>query len=702
MYSITSRERTFTLVGILVGLFLGALDQTIVGTAMPKVLQELKGLNLYSWVFTAYLLGSTAMIPIYGKLSDLYGRKAILLIGIGIFLAGSALSGQSRSMVELIAFRALQGLGSAGIFSTAFTVIADIFPPSERGKYQGLFGAVFGVSSVVGPWLGGLLTDTISWRWVFYVNLPLGAIALIFIITQMPPLRPELKKKVTIDWLGAALLLVGIVPLLLALSLGGTEFPWGSWQILGLFAIAAVGIAAFIWVETRAPEPIIPFDLFQNRTYVMGNAAAMMIAGVAFFGAILFLPIYMVLVVGATASQAGLTITPLVLGQVVSSFVSGQIVSRVKRYKVVMLVGVAIVFVGYVVMNAISVTTTQAQMTWRMVILGLGLGPAIPVFTLAIQNSVNVREMGAATSSSQFFRQIGATIGVAIFGTLLATTLTARLPQYLPAQMQHMNAQQASMFNMAQLQSGDVSAVGTSIKAGMDQTYAAIEHALEGNDPAAVRSLLESPQVPADMKDLLRTGGVAGRVTAGLDAQYAAIAAALQSGRPAALNAVIQDPGMPPQIKERLSGIPAAALSNPRAVQGILAGLKQGMDSAAPGIIQKATTAALAGIRKALDAQAAELTIQVTSALKLAFTDAVKKVYFWGLFIVALGFVFTLLLPNHELKTQMGARMVGPEGAAEGGAPAGLPGAPGAEPSSGGNGTGKLGITKPAPADGEA
>ena len=585
MYSLTSREQTFTLAGLLVSLFLAALDQTIVATAMPRILQDLKGLSLYSWVVTAYLLASTAMIPIYGKLSDLYGRKVIVLAGVFIFLAGSALSGQSRSMTELIVFRALQGLGSAGIFSTTFTVVADIFAPAERGRYQGLFGAVFGIASVVGPWLGGLLTDTLSWRWVFYVNLPIGLIAVLFIITQMPPLRHEVEKRVRIDWWGSVTLLIGVIPVLLALSLGGNEFPWGSWEVIGLFAFGAAGIALFIWVETRAPEPILPFDLFRNRTFVTGDIAGPLIGGVAFFGAIVFLPVFMVLVVGASASQAGLTIVPLTLGQVVGSFVSGQLVSRLKRYKAVLLVGTALVFVGYLLMNAITVTSTRADMIWRMIILGLGIGPAIPVFTLAIQNSVNPREMGAATSSSLFFRQIGS-----VLGTILANTLTTGLPAYLPSQMRQMNVS-SSQFNMAQLQSGDLAAVGNQIRAGMRKTYAKIERALTKNDSAAAQSLLDNPQVPAELKETLRQGGIAEQVEAGFDAQYNAIAAALNSGKPAALRAILDDPRVPAELKDQLGRIPPAVLANRQAARGILARVKDGMDAQKPAVVQQVTQA---------------------------------------------------------------------------------------------------------------
>ena len=585
MYTVTKRERNFTLAGVMVALFLGALDQTIVATAMPKILQTLNGLNLYTWVVTAYLLASTSMIPIYGKLSDLYGRKVVVLIGVSVFLAGSVLSGQARSMTELIVFRALQGLGSAGIFSTAFTVVADIFPPAERGKYQGLFGAVFGTSSVVGPWLGGLLTDSLSWRWVFYVNMPIGLVALLFIILQMPALKPTLQKKVTIDWWGSVTLLVGIIPILLALSLGGQEFPWGSWQVIGLFALGAVGVLVFILVERRAKEPILPFDMFQNRTYVVGNIAALLIAGVGFFGAIVFLPIYMVVVVGVSASAAGLTVMPLTLGLVVSSFVSGQIVSRLGRYKLLLLVGSAIVIVGYFLMLGLTVSSNRWDVSWRMVILGVGLGPALPIYLLAVQNAVNPREIGAATGSSQFFRQIGSTIGVAVFGTILTTTLAVQLPKYMPAEMRGSGTAAVS-FNMGQLESGNFNAVGDQIRGGMQATYQKIELALTKNDPDARSSLLADPKVPAELKTMLQNGPVA-----------------------------------------------------PQAAQSALPRIKAGLDAAAETVIG-----------------------QVTNALKISFTEAVKRVYFWGLLVIALGFLTTLFLPELALRKTHGPAMAAGEG----------------------------------------
>jgi len=580
-------------------------------------------------------------------------------------------------MTELIVFRALQGLGSAGIFSTAFTVVADLFPPSERGKYQGLFGAVFGTSSVIGPWLGGLLTDNLSWRWVFYVNMPIGLVALLFIILQMPALRPNLLKKVTIDWAGSAALLLGIIPILLALSLGGQEVPWGSWQVIGLFALGVVGVLVFILIERRAKEPILPFDLFQNRTYVVGNLAALLIAGVGFFGAIIFLPVYMVVVVGVSASAAGLTVMPLTLGLVVSSFASGQIVSRVGKYKVLLLVGSAIVLVGYFLMEGLTVSTSRWEVSWRMVILGIGLGPALPIYLLAVQNAVNPHEIGAATGSSQFFRQIGSTIGVAIFGTILTTTLSTQLPKYMPAEMRSPGTAAVS-FNMGQLESGNFSAVGKQIRAAMQATYQKVELVLTRNDPDARASLLADPKVPPELKTMIENGGVAGQVRAGLDAQYQAVAAAVSSGKVSAITGLLADPRLPGPLKDQLGKIPMAAFASPQGRAGVLAGIRHGIDAQAPAIIQQATQSALAQIKTRLDSAADTVTGQVTSALKTSFTEAVKRVYFWGLFVIALGFIVTLFLPELALRKTHGHAPAAGEGGAAPAETGSLPGSPAA------------------------
>jgi MFS family permease len=337
------------------------------------------------------------------------------------------------------------------------------------------------------------------------VNLPVGLVALFFIVLQMPALKPKLEKKVRIDWWGSATLLLGIVPTLLALSIGGTEVPWGSWQIAVLFALGAAGVVTFIFVERKAEEPILPFDLFRNRTYVLGNTAALLIAGIGFFGAILFLPIYMVMVVGVSASAAGLTVMPMTLGMVIASFLSGQIVARLGKYKIVLLAGAGLMVLGYATMLGLNADMTRAQVTWRMILLGIGLGPALPIFTLAIQNSVNPREIGAATSSSQFFRQIGSTIGVAVFGTLMATTLAVQLPRFMPGQLQAAGLGKMNL-SMEQLQSGNVSAVGDQIRARMNEMYDKVQLAVRKDDRAALASLLSNPLVPAQLASMLQSG----------------------------------------------------------------------------------------------------------------------------------------------------------------------------------------------------
>lgn len=592
MYTVTARQQTFTMVAIMVSLLLSALDGTIVATAMPSILRDLNGMSLYTWVVTGYLLASTAMIPIYGKLSDLYGRKVILTTSVILFLLGSLLSGMASSMGMLIAFRALQGLGCAGITAISFTIAADIFPAATRGKYQGIISTVFGVSSIVGPWLGGFLTDALSWRWVFYVNMPIGLVALLFILTQMPALKPTLARKVVIDWWGVLTLLVGFVPLLLALTLGGQEYPWGSWQVIGLFAVAAVGILVFVLVERKAAEPIFSVRMLRNPTFVLGSLAVALTGGAGFMSALLFLPIYMVMVTGASASGAGMTVMPLMVGWAVSAFFSGQLVTKLGRYKGILLVGSALAFVGYILLQGLSIDTTRAQVTWRMILLGIGLGPAIPILTLAVQNAVNPRDMGAATGGNQFLRLVGSTIGIAILGTMLAGTVATQLPKYMPAGILKAGTSSMSL-DMGKLKSGNLDSVGDTIKAVTNDTYARVERALTTNDPAALKSVMDDPLLPAEYKAMIQSGGLAARVKAGLAPQASADA-------------------------------------------------------------QKAAKSTLAQVRTALDSFAARLTGQVTLALRMAFTDAIRKVYFWAMIVIVAGFVATLFMPQLPLKKTLG------------------------------------------------
>lgn len=435
----TDTERRLTLGALMIVFLLSALDQTVVSTAMPRIIAELNGLALYSWVTTAYLLTSTVMVPIWGKLGDIYGRKPVLLWGIGIFLAGSWLSGLSGEfgpllgmdgMVQLIVFRALQGIGGGALFTTAFAIIADLYPPRERGKFAGIFGSVFGLASVLGPLIGGYFTDhgtvhvgghlVAGWRWVFYVNLPLSLLSLFMILVKMPAL--EHRRFGAVDYLGALLLVAAFVPLLLALSLGGHSFAWSAPQSLALFAGAAAGLALFILAERKVSNPILPLALFRNRVFVSANLAGFLIS-MAFLGVVTFLPLYLQLGMGVNATTSGLAILPLMAGLIVSSTAAGQMVSRLGRYKPLMIVGAVLLLTGVWLLSRVTVHTTLPDLCWRMAVVGLGLGPGQSLFNVASQNAVEPRDIGVATSSNQFFRQIGSTIGVALFGALLTHRL---------------------------------------------------------------------------------------------------------------------------------------------------------------------------------------------------------------------------------------------------------------------------------------
>ncbi len=437
----TDAERRTTLAGLMIVFLLSALDQTIVSTAMPRIISELHGLTLYSWVTTAYLLSSTVMVPIWGKLGDIYGRKPVLVAGISIFMIGSWLSGLSgefgpiagmSGMVQLIVFRALQGIGGGALFTTAFAIIADLYPPRERGKFAGIFGSVFGLSSVLGPLIGGYFTDhgTIQlgahviagWRWVFYVNLPLCLLSLFMILVKMPALPHQ--RSGNIDFLGAALLIAAFVPLLLALSLGGHDIAWASVQSVGLFVGAAVALALFVYVESRVSNPIVPLHLFKNKTFVTANLAAFLIS-MAFMGVAVFLPLYMQLGLGVDATTSGLAMLPLMGGLIVGSSVSGQLVSRTGKYKPFMLAGAVLLLVGVTPMTHLAGISHLYWLCLLLLVVGVGLGPNQSLFNLATQNAVSPRDIGVATSSNQFFRQIGSTVGVAVAGALLTTRLAS-------------------------------------------------------------------------------------------------------------------------------------------------------------------------------------------------------------------------------------------------------------------------------------
>jgi EmrB/QacA subfamily drug resistance transporter len=413
--------------GLMVTLLLAALDQTIVATALPKVVSELGGITQYSWVFTAYMLGSTVTVPLYGKLGDAHGRKPLFIVAISIFLAGSALCGAAQNMVELVAFRAVQGVGAGGLFPLTLAMVGMIVPPRDRGRYQGLIGSVFAAASIIGPLIGGFIVDNASWRWIFYVNLPVGGIALAVILLTMP--RRPYKQDHSIDWLGAAVLGLGTSALLLGLVWGGRDYPWGSAPVIGALVAAALLLAAFGLVERWVPEPILPFELLRNPT-VASSVGCMALVGAAMFGTISFVPLFVQGVIGTSATSSGVVLTPLMLGAVTTSFVSGQIVSRTGRYRPNTLVGPVLLGAGELLLWRMTVNTTNGEAARNMVIAGIGLGAMMQIFVLSVQNSVPRRAMGSATALTQFSRSIGATLGV----TLMGVIVNQRLPASVRAQ----------------------------------------------------------------------------------------------------------------------------------------------------------------------------------------------------------------------------------------------------------------------------
>jgi EmrB/QacA subfamily drug resistance transporter len=419
--------------GLMTGMLLAALDQTIVGTAMPTIVGRLGGIEHYAWVVTAYLLASTASTPLYGKVSDLIGRRPVLLFAISTFLVGSLLAGLSQNMLELIIFRGIQGLGAGGLMTLAFTIISDAVSPRDRGRYQGLFGAVFGLSSVAGPLVGGYFAEH-NWRWIFYINLPLGILAL-FLCYHVMSFLPRVRREHKIDWPGALLLVAGVSCLLLGLSWGGKQYPWASEQIIGLFIAGTVLSVAFLLVEARASEPILPLRLFRRPTFSIANAAGF-ILGFGMFGSIIYVPLYLQIVKGATPTDSGLLMLPMMFGVIVSSVVSGQVISRIGRYKWFPVAGTFIMAVGMLMFTQLEVDTPLWQAFCYMLVIGVGLGMGMQPLVLAVQNALDLRDMGAGTSTATFVRSLGGSLGVAALGAIMTNRLTTELGPRMAAAIQ--------------------------------------------------------------------------------------------------------------------------------------------------------------------------------------------------------------------------------------------------------------------------
>jgi EmrB/QacA subfamily drug resistance transporter len=591
--TISDREKRLTITAIMVVFLLSALDQTIVSTAMPVIIAELQGLEMYSWTATAYMLTSTIMVPIYGKLGDMYGRKIILTVGVSIFLLGSALCGLAGEfgdlpivgggMVQLIVCRAIQGLGSGALFSGAFAVIGDLYPPRERGKVMGWFVAVFSIASVAGPTIGGFFTDhgtmqlfgttVAGWRWVFYVNLPLGLFSLFLIIFKMH--RTNVATGGKVDYWGATFLVVAFVPLLLALTWGGNKFAWDSSQIIQLFATFVFGLIAFVVVESRVSDPIMPLSLLRNRAFAITNAAAFVIS-MAFFGVVMFMPLYMQLVLGVSATNSGFSMLPLMLGIMSTAVISGRIVRKTGKYKSIMIAGCLLLFVGVLCLLKIGPDTTIWQLNWRMLLVGLGLGPVQSLYSMAVQNAAPIHQMGIATSGSQFFRQIGSTVGIAIFGTVLTHNLVQELPQRLP-QVPGLSAEKIDLGHM-QARAMKPGELRAEVDSAVMSQYEVIERAYRG-DAAAAADVMRNPRVSEAIRN---------------EVQAAA---------------------------ERIDPISA-----------------------------EAEQADLSRIKKTLAADGDKLTKKFERGIKEGFSSAIVSMLKGALWIVALGFLITLFVPVLPLR----------------------------------------------------
>lgn len=421
-------------IGVAAVLLLAALDTTIVGTAMPQVIADLQGFEHYAAVTTTYMLAATVVVPIVGRLSDMYGRKPFLLAGVAIFVGSSALCGAASSMTQLIVFRGIQGLGAGIAQGMAFTTIADLYPPARRGRATGFMGAVFGLASVIGPAVGGFLTDGPGWRWCFYVNLPVGVAAFALLFFAFPHIVPNPNAEKRVDWLGATALVLGVVPLLLALSWGGRDYAWTSVEVLSLVAGGLVMTAVFLILQTRTPHAILPLSIFRHRVVWSASLVAMLMS-FAMFGSILFIPLFIQGVVGRSATQSGAVMTPMMFALIASSILGGQLITRTGRYRTVGIIGVGVTAAGMFLLSQMDMSTAYSTVVRNMVIVGLGLGFTLPVFNLAVQNAVDVGQVGVATSSMQFLRSIGGSIGAAGFGAVMTTRYTSGLTERLTAAM---------------------------------------------------------------------------------------------------------------------------------------------------------------------------------------------------------------------------------------------------------------------------
>ncbi|WLD92745.1 MDR family MFS transporter [Alkalihalobacillus sp. AL-G] len=424
MEHLALRRKITIMVAVLASMLFAALNQTIIGTAMPKIVADLGGMAYFSWIFTIYMLASSVTAILVGKLSDMYGRKPFILLGLGIFIVASFLCGTAESIFTLIIYRGIQGLAGGMIFSTAFASIGDLFSPRERGRWQGLMSAVFGLASVFGPTMGGYIVDHFAWKWIFWIFLPVGFVAFILILRLFPSV-PK-KEHGSIDFLGSLFLSTTIIPLLLAFSWAGNEFEWLSVQIIGLFGLSLVSLIVFLYAENRVSNPVLPLDLFRNNVFTISNAIGLLI-GMAMFGAIMYMPFFIQGVIGTSATTTGFIMMSMMLSMVVSSTIVGQLITKTGKYKKMAILGLLIMGTGIFSLTTLQVDSTNMDVIYRLIIIGLGLGVSFPIFTITVQNAVAYKHLGVATSSVQLFRQLGGTIGVSIMGAIMNLIMSEKM-----------------------------------------------------------------------------------------------------------------------------------------------------------------------------------------------------------------------------------------------------------------------------------
>ena len=428
-----TRTRALVMAGCLLGIFTAAMDQTIVGTALPQVVADLQGLQHIAWVFTAFMVTSTTTVAVVGRLSDLFGRKPFFLLGVAILVLGSALAGLSQSMTQLIIFRGIQGFGAGMIMATAWAIIGDVFPPAERARWTGVMTGVFAVASVIGPLLGGWITDNLSWHWVFYVNLPLGALALVVFVLVMPSVRPQSVHR-SLDRLGMSVLVIAVVPLVLAFSWGGSQYDWLSPEVVGLMALAFVATLVFLRVERDAVEPIIPLSLFRSSIFAVVIAVTFLTA-MGMFGSVSYIPLFVQSVIGTSATNSGLVTMPMMLTMSITSAAVGQVLARTGRYRIFLVVGLAVMTLGMFMLAQMDVHSSRGEATRDMVVLGIGLGAVMPILMLVALNTTSHQMLGVTTSTIQFMRSVGATLGVALMGSLLNSRLQSELVSQTPSEV---------------------------------------------------------------------------------------------------------------------------------------------------------------------------------------------------------------------------------------------------------------------------